>query len=95
MENRMTLATAWNPRGELDRFERLIPSLTEIYAYIVVTVPPQVEQWIVERLNAVSQIRVFVTQDWGWGRWLALEKALLCPSETIHYVDCDRLLRWV
>lgn len=88
------LATAWNPRGELPRLERYIDRLTRIYDRIVVTLVPDVDPAILRALDGLP-LDYFVTDRWGTGRYMCLKRALEIPAEFIHYVDCDRLIRWV
>ena len=45
------LATAWNPRGELPRFERYVDRLTGIYDYMVVVLVPDVDDVILRALD--------------------------------------------
>ena len=47
--NEMTIALAatWNPRGELGRFEQLLPTLIELYAHIVISFPPVADDQVV------------------------------------------------
>ena len=37
---KVTLAAAWHPRGELERFLKLAPILREVYQHLVISVPP-------------------------------------------------------
>jgi hypothetical protein len=62
--------------------------------------PPDVEPEILHALEALGkdfsgQIKCVVTQDWSWGRYQSLQVALATPATHIHYVDMDRLLRWI
>lgn len=96
----IALAATWNPRGELERFEQLLPALEEIYARIVISFPPAAEEHVVHlftegRFSALSNIVVVQNQIWSWGRYMALQKALQTSVSHIHYADMDRLLRWV
>ena len=91
----IALATAWNPRGELARFERLYPQLRSVYCQIVVTLPPDVDSAVTTTLQAMERVQPVVTPAWSWGRYLTLKTALDTGADHIHYVDFDRLLRWV
>lgn len=42
-----------------------------------------------------QQVRASVTVDWSAGRYQALQQACETGATHIHYVDFDRLLRWV
>lgn len=92
------LATAWRPRGELARFRKLLPRLLEVYAGIVVSLPPDTPAEIPPALESIARVRPVVTPEWPWGRYLAVQTALewdLAAFAThIQYADCDRLLRW-
>jgi broad specificity phosphatase PhoE len=88
------LATAWNPRGELARLQRYADGLVAIYDHIVVTLVPEVDDAVLKALDRLP-LEYHVTEKWGTGRHLCLEKALATPADFIHYVDTDRLIRWV
>jgi SAM-dependent methyltransferase len=88
------LTTTWNPRGEMERLNRMLPQLRQLYAHLVVVVPPDAPVELTEELEDLG-FTVVVPQDWSWGRYMALQKALEQPGEHIHYVDMDRLLHWV
>jgi SAM-dependent methyltransferase len=90
----ITLTTTWNPRGELPRLQRCYSLLKEIYQQAIVILPPNVEQELVKALVSLGMTPV-IPPDWSWGRFIALRKALETGADLIHYVDMDRLLRWV
>lgn len=90
----LALATAWRPRGELGRFENLLPQLWQVFDGIAVSLPPDVERTLLEVLHSIPNLRVVVTPDWSWGRFTALVKALEVPASHILYADFDRMLRW-
>lgn len=99
----IALASAWHPRGELARFQKLLPQLNQVYASIAISLPPETEREYVQTLER-ENIKVAITRDWSHGRHAALTKALdsgqgvqpspLAPTH-IHYCDFDRLLHWV
>jgi hypothetical protein len=91
----IALATAWNPRGELGRIERIWPEIREVYAGVVISLPPHAGRDLVEDLSGGIEAKVVITPDWSWGRHVALENALDLATGHIQYVDFDRLLRWV
>ncbi len=67
---------------------------------MVITLPPDVDPTIQQALAVIGQeyqgrIQYVVTQDWSWGRHQSIQVALATPAMHIHYVDLDRLLRWV
>lgn len=93
----VTLASPWNPRGELSRLQRLLPQLQALYHRLVITLPPQVSHDVVDALKAMDEekIVVVVTGEWAHGRYSAVRRALDTEADFVHYVDMDRLLRWV
>jgi 2-polyprenyl-3-methyl-5-hydroxy-6-metoxy-1,4-benzoquinol methylase len=90
----ITLTTTWNPRGELPRLQRCMSLLKEVYQQAVVVLPPITERALVNEVETLGMMAV-IPEEWSWGRFLALRKALESGSELIHYVDLDRLIRWV
>ncbi|MBN2146776.1 MAG: class I SAM-dependent methyltransferase [Anaerolineales bacterium] len=90
----ITLTTTWNPRGELNRLLHNLPTVQQVYAQILVVIPPDPDTALVETLQQAG-MHTLVATDWSHGRYLALENALETESESIHYTDMDRLLRWV
>jgi len=92
----IVLASAWYPRGELSRFQKLYGQLSEAYSRMVISLPPEVDRVLVQELQDTSDsIDVILTPEWSWGRFLALKKARDADPHHIHYADFDRLLRWV
>jgi hypothetical protein len=91
----ISLASAWRPRGELNRFLRLLSRLEQVYPVLSITLPPDVSPAVVQPLRSLQAVRLVGTKDWSWGRHLALFDALDSGLDHIHYIDFDRLLRWV
>jgi hypothetical protein len=91
----VALATAWRPRGEMARFQRLLPTLQEVYPTISISLPPDAPRELSLSLHALPGLFIVQTEDWSWGRHLSLSSALESEMEHIHYTDFDRLLRWV
>jgi hypothetical protein len=91
----MALATAWRPRGEETRFQKLLPHLMKVYSWISVSFPPEVEPRILEFVGSLPGVTIRVTTHWSEGRHTALAAALDRPLDYLHYADFDRLLRWV
>ncbi|MFZ2095844.1 MAG: class I SAM-dependent methyltransferase [Anaerolineales bacterium] len=96
----ITLATTWHPRGELPRFTRLLPLLKQEYATIVISLCPGADPSVIAQLTsgglaAEPRLTFYLNEDWRAGRYMALQKALETSPDFIHYVDMDRLLRWV
>jgi hypothetical protein len=91
----LVLASTWQPRGELPRFQRLLPLLEQVYSGLVIALPPQIELALLAEVEASSQrVHPVRTPDWAWGRYLALKEALELPGTHVQYADLDRLLRW-
>lgn len=91
----LVLATAWRPRGELQRFLRLLPTLDQVYTEILVTLPPEAGADLRHQLEANPGLRAILTPEWSWGRHIALTTGLENPASHIQYADFDRLLRWI
>lgn len=91
----VVLASAWRPRGELPRFQKLLPELRHAYNGLAISLPPDVESDLLETLQDLPGIEVVITPDWSWGRHLALQASLAYEATHVHYADFDRLLRWV
>lgn len=96
----ITLATTWDPRGELPRFSQLLPTLQGKYHEIVISFLPEADSDIIEQFtsgifSSTPKITFYVSDDWRKGRFMTLKKALDTPSDYIHYADMDRLLHWV
>ncbi|MGB3700848.1 MAG: hypothetical protein WA997_06210 [Anaerolineales bacterium] len=91
----IALATAWHPRGELNRFLNLLPLLQQEYSGMAFSLPPEVEPDLVNHLQDLPQVNVLVTPDWSWGRYSAIQMALEFSATHLQYADFDRLLRWV
>ena len=77
-----------------------MPLLREVYSELAITLPPDVDATIQQAMTEMGQqnqgqIIGVVTPEWSWGRYRALQIALATPAMHIHYVDLDRLLRWV
>ncbi|HEY6042635.1 MAG TPA: hypothetical protein VIX58_10925 [Anaerolineae bacterium] len=90
----IALASAWHPRGELARFLASRDKVGELYAPIVVSVPPHTTGDVVTALEH-ADVTVVVTRDWTEGRHAALLKILDTDATHVHYIDFDRLLHWL
>ena len=91
----ITLAAAWHPRGEFNRFLELLPQLRKAYQWISISLPPETEDEIVDSLQDLPQVSADKTPDWSWGRFKVLQGALQHSISHVQYADFDRLLRWV
>ena len=92
------LAATWHPRGELPRLRHLLSTLRTLYRQIVISLPPDTSEKLVETLRNIGAVSPVVTRDWAQGRFLALEQAVQLGGGTgtwYQYADFDRLLRWV
>lgn len=90
----VSLAMTWNPRGETERFRRFYPEFSQWYAGVAVVMPPEPDSDAMAMLESLGEVRVMTRGDWVAGRQLSLEMALAFDCDYVHYVDCDRLLRW-
>jgi hypothetical protein len=66
----------------------------------VIIFPPIAEPAEVDEFKSLGYMdnpgfNIHFSQEWSWGRYLALEKALLYSCSHVQYADMDRLLRWV
>jgi hypothetical protein len=91
----IALAATWHPRGEQPRFLRLLPVLQEVYASLSICLPPGTPASTASVLVEIPGVRAVVSQDWSGGRHQALAEARQAGQDQIHYMDFDRLLRWV
>lgn len=91
---RVCAALAWNPRGEQDRLRRFYPQLQAIYSSIVVSVPPVADPGAVAVLKALPGV-IWSGENWLSGRHTVMQAALQTDANFIHYVDGDRLVRWI
>jgi hypothetical protein len=60
----------------------------------VVSIPPDADAESVALLRSLPGL-ILVDDGWETGRFSALNAALATDAGFIHYVDCDRLVRWV
>lgn len=95
----IALAATWNPRGEIQRLERILDRLHNVYSAINISLPPQPDDpgsqaLLIDRL-AGDEIVCMVNPDWSWGRYTAIKMALQNNAPWFHYADLDRLIRWV
>jgi SAM-dependent methyltransferase len=99
---RIILAATWNPRGEEERFRKLVTQLVGAYSGIALALPPDTDATLLQVLDEIInsagpiETRLFSVQpDWSCGRYQALQQALELPGDFIQYADFDRLLHWV
>lgn len=98
--SRLVLTTTWNPRGELSRFERLLPLFMDVYDHISISFPPIADPSVTELFTKTKYashqfISVTINHEWSWGRYTALKMALDANADHIQYGDMDRILRWI
>ncbi len=92
--NSVCLAMTWNPRGETERLRRLYPVFSKWYSGMVVSTPPDADADALDLLRSLPDVRLGMRDGWESGRMTALELALQTGADFVHYVDCDRLIRW-
>lgn len=92
------LAATWNPRGEAKRFRRLFADLSQLYAHMIVILPPGTHMGLILSLQHYDRLSLIVSDNWPGGRYESLKRALAVMPRTsaahIQYADMDRLLRW-
>ena len=94
----VTLACTWRPHGEMPRFQRLFSQLREAYAALVIAVPGEVDPADLDAVRALERhdgVLVVAPPDRTQTRHAAIRTALQTQATHVHYVDMDRLLRWV
>jgi hypothetical protein len=91
----MVLATTFNPRGETGRLQHLWPQIQNLYDEVIISLPPtiQVEDAVV--IRDLTRAHIHVNNEWSHGRYMALKLAQDVNASYVHYVDMDRLLRWL
>jgi hypothetical protein len=95
----IVLAVTWNPRGELPRFERLLPQLQQVYSGLAISFPPAANPGVTQAFLAGQyagrpELKVWVNHDWSAGRYKAINMGVQFQADYVHYADMDRLLRW-
>jgi hypothetical protein len=91
----VTLACTWNPRGEISRLIEVYPQLVETYEEISIVLPPDADLNQAVPLKNLNNVSLVISQNWSWGRYLALKKGLEANTSHIQYADLDRLVRWI
>jgi hypothetical protein len=90
----ITLACTWRPRGELDRFRRLYPVMDALYTDVVIALLSD-DQSILHALQEYPRIIIVQPPEISTGRHLALYTAAQQVADFVHYIDFDRMLRWL
>jgi hypothetical protein len=90
----ITLACTWRPRGQLVRFQRLYPTIATLYSDVVIALLSD-EQDILHALQEYPRVNVVQPADIAAGRHLAVYTATQQKGEFVHYIDFDRMLRWL
>lgn len=91
-----TLATAWRPRGEGGRLNRLREQLLEAYERIVVAVPHDADAEAARAaLTGWPYTSVVVSPRPFWARYACVQEALRGGGNHVHYADMDLLVHWV
>lgn len=91
----VTLVASWYPRGELERLKRYFAQLQTLYADMVIALSErtaetqEISTWLDE-----NGIRYHLFDGWS-GRHVCVQMGLETNASHLHYVDFDRLLRWV
>jgi hypothetical protein len=85
---------AWHPRGEGERLRRYFPQLQALYARTVVSIPPDADADSAALLRSLEGVDV-IDNGWASGRHTVMAAALETGADFVHYVDGDRLIRWI
>ncbi len=91
----IVLATTFNPRGETGRLQHLWPQIQALYNEIVISLPPSIALEDAMAIRTLEGARIHVNGEWSQGRYMALKLAQEADASSVHYVDMDRLLRWL
>jgi hypothetical protein len=91
----VALACAWKPRGELQRFFDHYRFLTDQYSQVFISLPPESPPEYSNKLRKLTKVIVVQPNNWSAGRHAAVFSAVDRGNSFVHYVDFDRLLRWV
>jgi hypothetical protein len=94
------LAAPWSPRGELPRLLRYHDRLRAIYDEVVIGLLSLDRERKPDELAAVTaaldDLGIAYAYFGAWsGRHTVLRLAVERDADAIHYVDMDRLVRWV
>ncbi len=91
----IVLATTFNPRGETGRLQQLWSQLRDIYGEIIISLPPTLQLEDALAIRNLDGVRAHVNSEWSHGRYMALKLVQDTDATHVHYVDMDRLLRWL
>lgn len=91
----IVLATTFNPRGETGRLEQLWPQIRSLYGGVIISLPPSIALEDAMVIRELEGTHIHVNSDWSHGRYMALKLAQEADASAVHYVDMDRLLRWL
>ncbi len=89
------LALAWHPRGEQERFARFYPQIQALYRPVMVTVPPGSDRGALALLRDLPDLCLLEDGEWRSGRHRVIAAALESGADHVHYLDGDRLIRWI
>lgn len=91
----IVLATTFNPRGESGRLQNLWAHIQALYSTVIISLPPSIAIEDAMVIRTLEGAQIHVNSDWSHGRYMALHLAYQTEADYIHYVDMDRLLRWL
>ncbi|MBC8099866.1 MAG: hypothetical protein H7Y11_10520 [Armatimonadetes bacterium] len=92
----VVLACAWQPRGELHRLRRYFTRLQSIYDGGIVISLRNGDPDQVAVCAALEELALPYEFYYGWsGRHTCVRLGLTTTATHVHYVDMDRLVRWV
>ena len=91
----IVLATTFNPRGETGRLQQLWPQIQALYDNIIISLPPSLALEDAMVIRSLDGALIHVNGEWSHGRYMALKLVQETDAGAVHYVDMDRLLRWL
>ncbi len=90
----IALASAWNPRGELPRFQRMIDDFRDLYDHLAISLHDNGTPEVRRQLEELPEATYISYQGYS-GRYACLKLAYESGADFIHYVDMDRVIRWM
>jgi hypothetical protein len=92
---RISLATAWRPRGEVGRLQRIQDRLLEGYDHLVIVATSDEGLTAAAPLEGWPRTTIQVSPQRFWTRYVAVQTATVRGTTHVHYPDLDLLVRWI
>jgi len=74
---------------------KLRDALAVLYEAVVIIVPPDVPDEVIQTVGSLPGIDLHMTAAWRSGKHQSLQRSLETDVEWVHYCDFDRLLHWL